>query len=62
MARSKISEFAHIIYASILAGEGMMEALVETVQGLAFPYCSDRALLIHGEMTTKESLCTENYT
>ena len=58
----RISEWAHIVNASILAGEGIVEALAKTVQAEKFPYKGDRALLILAEMTTKGSLATGEYT
>lgn len=58
----RISEWAHIVNASVLAGEGIVEALAQTVQGKDFPYPSNRALLILAEMTTEGSLATGAYT
>lgn len=58
----RISEWAHIVNASILAGEGIVEVLAQTAQAEGFPYKSDRALLILAEMTTKGSLATGVYT
>ncbi|KFZ10326.1 hypothetical protein V502_08199 [Pseudogymnoascus sp. VKM F-4520 (FW-2644)] len=46
----------------ILAGEGIVEAMEQTVQAADFPYKGDRALLILAEMTTKGSLATGDYT
>ncbi|TAQ87808.1 hypothetical protein B7494_g3870 [Chlorociboria aeruginascens] len=57
-----ISEWAHIVNASILAGGGIVEALAQTAQAEAFPYKGDRALLILAEMTTEGSLATGAYT
>ncbi|KAH0543625.1 hypothetical protein FGG08_002063 [Glutinoglossum americanum] len=58
----RISEWAHIVNASVLAGEGIIEALVQTAQGSDFQYKDERALLILAEMTTKGSLATGAYT
>ncbi|KFY92522.1 hypothetical protein V500_04164 [Pseudogymnoascus sp. VKM F-4518 (FW-2643)] len=58
----RISDWAHIVNASILAGEGIVEAMEQTVQAGDFPYKGDRALLILAEMTTKGSLATGDYT
>lgn len=58
----RISEWAHIVNASILAGEGIVEAMEQTAQAADFPHKGDRALLILAEMTTKGSLATGDYT
>lgn len=58
----KISDWAHIVNASVLAGEGIVEALTQTAQKDSFPYKGDRGLLILAEMTTKGSLATGEYT
>lgn len=57
-----ISDWAHIVNASIRAGEGIVEAMEQTVQAADFPYKGDRALLVLAEMTTKGSLATGDYT
>ncbi len=58
----RISDWAHIVNASILAGEGIVEALAQTAASKDFPYAGDRALLILAEMTSKGSLATGSYT
>jgi orotidine-5'-phosphate decarboxylase len=57
----RISEWAHIVNVSMLAGEGIVEALAQTALANDFPY-HNRALLILAEMTTKGSLATGEYT
>ncbi|KAI9789352.1 MAG: orotidine 5'-phosphate decarboxylase [Peltula sp. TS41687] len=42
----RISEWAHIVNASVLAGEGTVEALSQTAGSKYFAYTGDRALLI----------------
>lgn len=51
----RISEWAHIVNASILAGEGIVEAIAQTAASEDFPYKGDRGLLVLAEMTTKWS-------
>ncbi|MCJ1313423.1 orotidine 5'-phosphate decarboxylase [Agyrium rufum] len=58
----RISEWAHIVNASVLAGDGIVEALTKTGTDDEFPYVGDRALLILAEMTTKGSLAVGEYT
>lgn len=60
----RISEWAHIVNLSILPGDGIVDALTETVTAPDFPYANDvgRAFLILAEMTSKGSLATGNYT
>ncbi|KAI9840260.1 MAG: orotidine 5'-phosphate decarboxylase, partial [Sclerophora amabilis] len=58
----RISDWAHIVNASILAGEGIVEAMAQTVQSKNFPHTDERALLILTEMTSKGSLATGSYT
>jgi len=58
----RISEFAHIVNASVLAGDGMIEALEQVITEPSFPYKGDRAILILAEMTTAGSLATGDYT
>ncbi|KAI1612121.1 orotidine 5'-phosphate decarboxylase [Exophiala viscosa] len=55
----RIHEWAHIVNASILAGEGIIQALDQTVRegGL-----EDRGTLILAEMTSKGSLAIGEYT
>jgi orotidine-5'-phosphate decarboxylase len=58
----RISEWSHIINCSILAGEGIVDALAQTASSPSFNYGPDRALLILAEMTSKGSLATGSYT
>jgi len=58
----RISEFAHIVNASGLAGDGIIEALEQVIAAPSFPYKGDRAILILAEMTTAGSLATGDYT
>lgn len=71
----RISEWAHIVNASILAGDGIVDALAQTASAADFPFGSSndgnndhqpedsqRALLILAEMTSKGSLATGEYT
>ena len=57
-----ISEWAHLVNASVLAGDGIIEALAQTASSPKFKYPKERALLILAEMTTKGSLATGIYT
>jgi orotidine-5'-phosphate decarboxylase len=58
----RISEWAHFINASVLAGDGIIEALSATGTSKAFQYRGDRGLLILAEMTTEGSLAVGEYT
>lgn len=58
----RISEWAHMVNASILAGDGIIEALTETVTSHDFNYQGERGLLLLAEMTTKGTLATGAYT
>lgn len=58
----RISEWAHIVNASVLAGEGIVQALAQTANAADFEYRGERALLILAEMTTKGSLAVGDYT
>lgn len=58
----RISEWAHIVNASILPGDGTVEALVQTATSDAFGYGRERGLLLLAEMTSKGSLATGAYT
>jgi len=58
----RISEFAHVVNASVLAGEGIIEALEQTITASDFPYKVERGVLILAEMTTAGSLATGDYT
>ena len=55
----RIHEWAHIVNASVLAGEGIIQALHQTISQAAVP---DRGILILAEMTSKGSLATGEYT
>lgn len=55
----RIHEWAHIVNASILAGEGIIQALDQTIKSAGI---RDRGLLILAEMTSKGSLATGDYT
>ena len=37
----RISEFAHVVNASVLAGGGIMEALEQVITALSFPYTGE---------------------
>jgi orotidine-5'-phosphate decarboxylase len=58
----RISEWAHIVNASVLAGEGIITALQQTAGAADFPYPRDRGVLILAEMTSHGSLATGPYT
>ncbi|KAL9030799.1 MAG: hypothetical protein Q9196_001122 [Gyalolechia fulgens] len=58
----RISEWAHIVNASGLAGDGIVQALTQTGTSDTFAYKGQRALLMLAEMTTKGSLATGSYT
>lgn len=58
----RISEWAHLVNASVLAGEGIVQALAQTVDYESFPHKGNRGMLILAEMTTKGSLATGEYT
>ncbi|EHY59480.1 orotidine 5'-phosphate decarboxylase [Exophiala dermatitidis] len=55
----RIYEWAHIINASILAGEGIIQALDQTIHEGDEP---ERGILILAEMTSKGSLAVGEYT
>ena len=55
----RIHEWAHIVNASVLAGEGIIQALDQTI---AEAGTADRGILILAEMTSKGSLATGEYT
>lgn len=55
----RISEWAHIINASVLAGEGIIDALAEMIKK---GEQRDRGILILAEMTSKGSLAVGEYT
>lgn len=58
----RISEWAHLVNASVLAGDGIIEALSQTGTSEQFPYSGERGLLILAEMTSKGSLAVGDYT
>ena len=55
----KIHEWAHIVNASVLAGEGIIQALDQSIRDGGI---EDRAILILAEMTSKGSLAVGEYT
>lgn len=55
----RIHDWAHIINASVLAGEGIIQALDQTITAAQTP---DRGILILARMTSKGSLATGDYT
>ncbi|KAH6973826.1 orotidine 5'-phosphate decarboxylase [Ilyonectria sp. MPI-CAGE-AT-0026] len=58
----RISEWADIVNLSILGGEGVVQALAQTISSDSFPYPHQRAVLVLAEMTTSGSLATGRYT
>jgi orotidine-5'-phosphate decarboxylase len=58
----RISEWAHIVNASVLAGSGIVEAMVQTATAETFPYKGERALIFLAELTTEGSLAIGSYT
>jgi orotidine-5'-phosphate decarboxylase len=56
----RVFEWAHIVNASILAGEGIIQALDEVITRSA--ESRERGILILAEMTSKGSLATGEYT
>lgn len=58
----RISEWADIVNLSILSGDGIVEALTQTVTSPEFPFRGQRAFLIVAEMTSKGSLATGSFT
>lgn len=55
----RIYDWAHIINASVLAGEGIIDALAQTIEKGEE---SDRGILVLAEMTSKGSLAVGEYT
>lgn len=55
----RIHEWAHIINATILPGEGIIQALDQTIRDGGIP---ERGILILAEMTSKGSLAVGEYT
>ncbi|KAL9608167.1 MAG: hypothetical protein Q9167_006987 [Letrouitia subvulpina] len=58
----RISEWADVVNASLLAGDGIVEALAKTGTAPNFEFKDKRGLLLLAEMTTKGSLATGSYT
>ncbi|KAK0640744.1 orotidine 5-phosphate decarboxylase pyrG-penicillium chrysogenum [Cercophora newfieldiana] len=58
----RISEWADIVNFSILGGDGIAEALNQTVTAPEFPFPNQRAFLVLAEMTSEGSLATGSYT
>ena len=58
----RISEWAHIVNAAILAGPGIIEALEQSIEKGKFGGADERAILILAEMTSKGSLAVGEYT
>ena len=58
----RISDWAHLVNASLLAGDDIVHALSETAATDNFGYKGERGLLMLAEMTTKGSLATGAYT
>lgn len=58
----RISEWAHLVNASILAGDGIVEALTQTWSSDDFRNKEERGLVMLAEMTTKGTLATGAYT
>lgn len=58
----RITDWAHLVNACALAGDGTVEALAKTGTSSTFEYKGERALLMLAEMTTKGSLATDSYT
>ncbi|KAI1159330.1 orotidine 5-phosphate decarboxylase pyrG-penicillium chrysogenum [Nemania serpens] len=58
----RISEWAHIVNLSVLSGDGIVEALTQTIEDPGFAHRDERGFLILAEMTSKGSLATGSYT
>lgn len=58
----RISEWAHIVNASMLPGDGIVEALTQTATLDAVEYGRERGLLLLAEMKSKGSLAIGAYT
>lgn len=58
----RLSEWADIVNLSVLGGDGIVEALDQTVTSPDFPFPDQRAFLLLAEMTSKGSLATGSYT
>ncbi len=57
-----IADWAHLVNATILPGDGIVQALSATVNADDFGHKGERGLLMLAEMTTKGSLATGAYT
>lgn len=58
----RVSEWAQLVNASLLAWDGIVQALSATANAETFDYKGKRGLLLLAEMTTKGSLATGAYT
>ena len=58
----RIFEWADVVNASLLAGDGIVKALAKTGTADDFEYKDKQGLLLLAEMTTKGSLATGSYT
>ncbi|EEP75973.1 orotidine 5'-phosphate decarboxylase [Uncinocarpus reesii 1704] len=58
----QISQWAHIVNATMLPGPGIIDALAQVASAPDFPHAAHRGLLILAEMTSKGSLATGKYT
>jgi orotidine-5'-phosphate decarboxylase len=58
----RISEWAHMVNASVLAGEGIVQAMAEVAKVDSFVHKGDRGLIILADMTSKGTLATGQYT
>ncbi|KAI1114994.1 orotidine 5-phosphate decarboxylase pyrG-penicillium chrysogenum [Nemania sp. NC0429] len=58
----RISDWAHIVNLSVLGGDGIVEALTQTIEDPGFAHPNERGFLILAEMTSKGSLATGSYT
>lgn len=58
----RITEFAHIVTLSILSGEGIVDALTQTVTAPDFPYPGERAFILLAEMSSNGNFATGEYT
>ncbi|KAK2603561.1 orotidine 5'-phosphate decarboxylase [Conoideocrella luteorostrata] len=58
----RISEWADIVNLSVLGGDGIVDALTQTVTSPDFPFRGQRGFLLLAEMTSRGSLATGAYT
>jgi orotidine-5'-phosphate decarboxylase len=56
-----ISEWVGIVNLSMLGGDGIVDALTQTITGPDFQFRNERALLIVAKMTSRGSLATASY-